>query len=106
MGVDVNGDGRDDLLWYEGSTLSIIGSTGTGLGQWQATNTLGAPQWAGVGDLDGDRKDDLWWYENGTLHVFGSTGSRFGAWQRDYGLGLPSWAAYGSFPDTNGSSTR
>jgi hypothetical protein len=81
--VDVDGDGRDDLLWYEGATLSIIGSTGIGLGRWQDSNTLGSPQWAGVGNLDfgvaGDRGDDLFWYQDGTLHVFGSTGSRFGA---------------------------
>jgi Peptidase family M23 len=101
--VDVNNDGKADLLWYSGGTLTTIGSSASGLGAWQATNQLGKPEWAGVGDQDGDGRSDLWWYQNGTLYIFGSNGVNYGAWQRSYNFAKPTWAAYGSYPETNGN---
>ncbi|MEM7425132.1 MAG: FG-GAP-like repeat-containing protein [Pseudomonadota bacterium] len=68
---DYNGDGTDDLGWFNPQTLRV--------GQWEMNNGnsswkhigTGGAGWeiAGVGDFDGDGTDDLLWFNSQTLRV-------------------------------------
>ena len=101
--ADVNGDGKDDIVWYEakkGGAVTVALSNGQGFdnaGQW--LHGWGTPDWAALGDLDGDGRADLAWYEawnGGSITVALSTGRTFGnisKWQT--GWGQPDWAALG-----------
>src|SRR5262245_12306289 len=102
---DFNGDGKDDLIWYEvwnNAGASVAFSTGSGFisqGQW--FTGFGVPDWAAVGDFNGDGKADVLWYEtwnNAGVSVLLSTGVGFnlgGQWLT--GLARPTWAAVGDF---------
>jgi hypothetical protein len=105
---DVNGDGIDDLLWYEyaGGVGKVTVATSTGAGfapQGIWVQGFGIPDWAGCGDVTGDGKADLLWYEvwnNHGITVLASTGSGFnnlGQWAT--GFGKPDWVGIG---DLNG----
>jgi hypothetical protein len=49
---DFNGDGRADLVFYQGTTLNTFTSTGNGTFTYGgATTGIGAPTWAGVGSF-------------------------------------------------------
>jgi hypothetical protein len=106
---DFNGDGFDDLVWYEDGTVPAVGvffSTGSGFvnqADWGlfATERLSAPEWAGTGDFNGDGKDDIVWYRSDHgLQVFLSVGDRFvdsGNWGVPAGWQSRTWAAVGDF---------
>lgn len=102
---DFNGDGKDDVIWYEGwnaggATVALSNGNGFDVaGQW--IKGFGAPDWAAVGDFNGDGRDDIIWYEgwnNSGATVLLSTGNGFtvaGQWIK--GFGAPDWAAVGDF---------
>jgi subtilisin family serine protease len=78
---DFNGDGKDDLLWYETWTglAKVFLSDGNYL-SYSDSLTLkgfGQPDLALSGDFNGDGKDDLLWYETWTTNakVFLSDGN-------------------------------
>ena len=64
---DFDGNGKDDLLWYESwsGKANVFLSDGTCF-SYSDTLTLkgfGMPDMALVGDFDGNGKDDVMWYE-------------------------------------------
>jgi hypothetical protein len=86
---DFNGDGKDDLYFFEpiNTTHYVALSNGTGfisIKVWVPSNGFGTTAWGGeyrVGDFNGDGKQDLLYLEptSRRLHVCLSTGSAFGA---------------------------
>jgi len=77
---DFDGDGKDDLMWYEswGGKANVFLSDGNYF-YYSDSLTLkgfGPPDLALTGDFDGDGKDDLMWYESwgGNAKVFLSYG--------------------------------
>ena len=99
---DVNGDGRADILWLEGTRLSVVGGQADGrLGQFQTSNgPIGKPDWAGVGDVNGDGRADILWLEGTRLSVVGGQADgRLGQFQTSNGpIGKPDWGAPGYAP--------
>ncbi len=67
---DFNGDGRDDLLWRNGSTGQTTDWLGQANGSFagndaNAFSTIGSSwQVAGTGDFNGDGRDDILWRDN------------------------------------------
>ena len=94
---DFNGDGLDDLgffdLTYNTFTVSIstgISFSGSGSGMWIGPNNWGHANGVHlIGDYNGDGISDLGFFENGnnTFNVNISTGSSFG------GAGTGTWAS-------------
>jgi serralysin len=78
---DFNGDGKDDILWRNGSG-TIFNFLGTANGGFvnngnNSAATIGT-DWhvAGIGDFNGDGKDDiLWRNDNGAVYDFLGTGT-------------------------------
>ena len=71
-GVDFDGDGRSDILWYNSSTHNLqVWESGIGLSGSKAVSlgSVGSSNWsvAGVGDFDGDGRSDVLW-ENTSSH--------------------------------------
>ena len=63
---DINGDGRDDLIWRnsDGRTTNWLGLANGGyFDNANASSTFVPTSWhiAGVGDINGDGRDDLVW---------------------------------------------
>jgi hypothetical protein len=106
---DFNGDGRADILWYEGwnnmgGKLVFANSTGTAVDhitQW--FTGFGSPNWARVADFNGDGKADIAWYEgwnNGkiTLCTTNASGTAMGTeYAYVTGWGAPDFADVGDF---------
>ena len=67
---DFNGDGRDDLLWRNGSTGQTTNWLAQPIGSFvgndaNALSTIGTTwQVAGIGDFNGDGRSDILWREN------------------------------------------
>ena len=64
---DFNGDGYGDILWSNGSNLSMRLGSASGSGVWQAAGAHPAG-WVSLGALDisGDGKADLLWFKPST----------------------------------------
>ena len=102
---DFNGDGRDDIAWYQGTTIFDIQSAGNGkFGVAGTSLGIGTPTWAGLGDFNGDGKADIAWYQGTTIFDLQSAGNgKFGVAGTAGGIGTPTWAGNGSFSRSNGS---
>ncbi len=79
---DINGDGKDDLVAFNGAWLSD-GAKFTWSGVWTTEPYTGGPWY--VGDFNGDGKTDILRYEQGTsgAKILLSTGTSFqsaGSW--------------------------
>lgn len=107
---DFNGDGKQDIAWYESGPGTITIAYGDGAGHVQSYYTMisgrGKPDWAGVGDFNGDGKDDIAWFEawNGgkiTIALGSASGSAAGYTTFQTGWNTPTWAGVGDF---NGDS--
>ena len=105
---DFDGDGFEDIVWYEDGVLPAVGvffSDGTrfqNAGDWGlfAVERLSPPDWSGTGDFNGDGKADVMWYRHAQgIQVFISDGQRF--WDTgDWIMKLnwqwnPAWAVVG-----------
>ena len=103
-GNDFNGDGKDDIAWYErwnSSTITVASSSGSSFSGKKWLSGYDRPDWAGSGDFDGDGKTDVAWYEqwnNGAITVALSSGASFSngsKWITKFGP--PNWAGVGDF---------
>jgi hypothetical protein len=105
---DFNGDGKDDIAWYESwsTNITILTTNSGGNGSSASsvwTTGYSAPDWASIGDFSGDGKDDIAWYsgwDSGRIKVLqtNSAGTGFGSsltWAANYGN--PQWAGVGDF---------
>jgi len=101
---DFNGDGKDDLLFFEpfDNTIHVTISTGTGFGgpgtgRWLNPSAFGAKMDNYYpGDYNGDGKTDLAYFEsNNSWHFRVSTGSGFTIDQTN-NPSLGPWGAHGS----------
>ena len=102
MRSDFNGDGKDDLAWYNAGQIASLMGNGTKFNYGAATTGIGKPGWAGVGDYNGDGKSDLAWWENGHISTLMGNGTKFNYGAQTTGIGKPEWAGSGSFSGTNG----
>jgi hypothetical protein len=72
---DLDGDGKDDIVWRNTSTGVVSGwlMNGLTLASSAEIATVGASGWTikGVGDLDGNGKDDIVWRNTSTGAVSG-----------------------------------
>lgn len=103
---DFDGNGSDDVLWYESSLSKATAflSTGAHLNNYSESfclNGFNKPNHALVGDFNGDGFDDILWYEESTFQarVFLSNGIKF---VQDYafslnGFGCPDISLVGDF---------
>ena len=117
---DFDGDGKADVVWYDGhNILGMLSAGGAPLNHWQylAGPAVGqaditSPGWAGVGDFDGDGKADVVWYDgHNILGMLSAGGAPLNHWQYMAGPAVgqaditsPGWAGTGSFPSTNGGN--
>ena len=62
---DFDGDGRDDLLWGNGTNLEIDFMDGKTVTSTTAFNGEVAYEFAGTGDFSGDGAADIVWYSRG-----------------------------------------
>jgi len=65
---DFNGDGTDDVLWFN-DTTNTAGQfrMNEGSASWASIGKTGAAwELAGIGDLNGDGVDDILWYNSNT----------------------------------------
>jgi hypothetical protein len=104
--ADVNGDRRADVIWYEAwlkvgsnppGTITVFTSNGNGssFSAAQRMFGIGAPSWAGCGDVTGDGKADIVWHEAGlnyTISTFVSTGSGFVITRGPAAISVPDFA--------------
>ena len=77
--ADLDGDGRDDVLWREqGGALYAWLMNGTSLGAGSASVSTAGPDWQAkaVADFDGDgRGDVLWRHRSGTTYLWFLSGA-------------------------------
>jgi hypothetical protein len=103
---DFNGDGKDDIGWYEswnnGGTLKVIPSNGSSSGTPITWFTgYSAPTLAFAADFNGDKRDDIGWYESwndGTMKVIVTNGAGTGgasSYTWFSGYAKPDWAEVG-----------
>jgi hypothetical protein len=106
---DFNGDGRDDILWRDGSGVITdwLGTTTGGFTDNFAKAAAGVPlNWtvAATGDFNGDGRDDILWRSN-TGVVTDWLGTTVGGFSDNFanaGAGIPtSWTVVGT-GDFNG----
>ena len=78
--TDLNGDGRDDIIWRNNSTGVTSNWLGTETGGFLVNDAVAADPWAvgqlvAVGDFDNDGLDDTLWRDtNGGIHINFSPG--------------------------------
>jgi hypothetical protein len=114
--LDLNGDGKDDFLWYRpgsgyaGAYLSVAGVKVKYV-SYSAPNAPGQNGFAGDVsnpldravplDINGDGKDDFLWYRPGSdyagVHIAGTEGRLTYVSYREPGRGLNGFAGVGSF---------
>ncbi|HYC60603.1 MAG TPA: FG-GAP-like repeat-containing protein [Thermoanaerobaculia bacterium] len=103
---DINGDGRADLFWRNGTTgeTAIWFMNGTNTPGMIQTTTVTTAWTAGpIGDFDGDRRADIWWYNPSTGETsawLGWNGSSFPTRVRSNSV-PPAWTPRGAI-DFNG----
>ena len=110
LGIDLDGDGRSDVLWRAqgGAVDEWISSKGQGSESLQQSGTIGS-DWkiVGRGDFDGDGKEDvLWWNKSNTVSEWLSSQGSGSASNHVIGqVSTPSWqvAGVGDF-DGDGKS--
>ncbi|MER7078497.1 FG-GAP-like repeat-containing protein [Saccharopolyspora kobensis] len=82
--TDFNGDGKDDIATFKGTTTSVAVSDGEQFGaasQW-SSNLAGNSAIPLTGDFNGDGISDVVTFNNGPVHVALSDGQKFGPTQR------------------------
>lgn len=98
---DFNGDGKTDIAWHEGNTLTVFHSSGQSFGIAYRLPGIGVPTWAGVGDFNNDGKDDIAWHEQSTGSLAAFITNAAGNWMdiayRANGIGPADWAGVGDF---------
>src|SRR4029077_6939634 len=62
---DLNGDGRDDLLWYSPGNTSKWTALGGMQFKAEPVATDGTRLVPVAGDFDGDHRSDVFWYSGG-----------------------------------------
>jgi surface antigen len=98
---DFNGDGKSDIVSYEGwnGSFHVGVSSGSAFGWNSWLSGIGTPTAFGSGDFNGDGKTDIVSYEafNNSFHVGLSNGSSFnwGTWLT--GIGIPTAFSTGDF---------
>ena len=94
MPVDVNGDGRADIVGFAGHGVVVSLSTGTafsGARTWVRSFGRSAGGWRSgnhprmLADVNGDGLNDVVGFANNGVHVALSTGTAFGGARRWYG---------------------
>jgi hypothetical protein len=97
---DNNGSGYDDLAWYQGTTLYMLGGNGAGqFGIVGSTGGIGYASWAGAGTNDPLHQAEVYWYQpaNSTLYVFKWLGSSWGTMGYTTSIGAPDYAVVGDY---------
>jgi hypothetical protein len=101
--LDLNGDGKSDLLWYNSATGQTVAWLMNGTAYVDGSLLLTDPNWKVIGtpDLNGDGKSDLLWYNaaTGQTAVWLMNGTAYigsAALVTD-----PNWKVIGT-PDLNG----
>ncbi|WP_170301424.1 FG-GAP-like repeat-containing protein [Saccharopolyspora hirsuta] len=82
--TDFNGDGKDDIATFKGTTTSVAVSDGEKFGaaaQW-SSNLAGNGAIPLTGDFNGDGISDVVTFNNGPVNVALSDGQKFGPTQR------------------------
>jgi len=96
---DIDGNGSDDLVWYDHSQLHTLNFESDGsVSYWGNTPNIGQPSLAQLGDFNGDGHAELAWHSNTSsdLVVLRADSTGIFSWVGNTsGIGNAGWAGAG-----------